>query len=168
MWTPKKIEDLDLSKEEAWEYLTNLAQVVQIKHYPGHEEAEDLKSEALCKAVDMIKAANKPVIRSVRSYLYTGMRNTMSNYLYHLNKTTPLDDMEIPHKDEEPVVINPEQIVRTLRPIASDRSQGIILIILQRVMQGEPLEDVTPPDIDKETERALVIALNKAVRQIRG
>lgn len=168
MKNPTKIEELDPDKTETWEYLTQLATVVQQKHYPGHEEAEDLRSEALIKAIDMITNKEHPQIRSLRSYLYTGMRNTMSNYLYHRNKITPLDDLEIPHTDTEPALVNPEEIVRALAPIASERTQGIVLVTLQRLLQGEQIEDITPPDMNRETERALVVAIHRLIKQVRG
>lgn len=82
------------SSEEIWVELKSLAVIVQRKHYPRAENPDDLISEALLSACEAIeKDKENGNYRNLRSYIYTVMRNTMSNMLFHSNKELPLDDL---------------------------------------------------------------------------
>ena len=52
---------------------------------------EDLKQEGYTKAYEMLKTGNYDPSRDLRTYIYTGIRNSMTNYLYHNNKESHLD-----------------------------------------------------------------------------
>ena len=52
---------------------------------------EDLKQEGFMKAYEMLETGNYDPSKDLRTYIYTGIRNSMTNYLYHLNKENHLD-----------------------------------------------------------------------------
>lgn len=52
---------------------------------------EDLKQEGYLKAYEMLETGNYDPSRDLRTYVYTGIRNSMTNYLYHDRKEKHLD-----------------------------------------------------------------------------
>lgn len=85
--------------------LITLAEIIVRKHfYASVNEKEDLVSIGVVKALCMIKDEKfSPHKGNFTTYLYTGMRNDMHNYLYHQNKfnTVDIDELVETGKDEE-------------------------------------------------------------------
>lgn len=84
--------------------LITLAEIIVRKHfYASVNEKEDLVSIGVVKALCMIKDEKfSPNRGNFTTYLYTGMRNDMHNYLYHQNKfnTVDIDEMLETGEDE--------------------------------------------------------------------
>lgn len=77
--------------------LVTLAEIIVRKHfYASVNDSEDLVSIGVLKALSMIND-NKFVSSkgNFASFLYTGMRNDMHNYLYHQNKFNTVDIDEL-------------------------------------------------------------------------
>jgi len=81
-----------------WGLLKEIAISVQKKYYPVHSYSEDLVQEAILQAVHKLTEV-KYLITAPRSFIYVNMRNTMSNYSYHMNKYIDQDDsvFEVPY-----------------------------------------------------------------------
>lgn len=77
--------------------LVTLAEIIVRKHfYASSNDSEDLISIGVLKALSMIK--DNKFVKSkgnFASFLYTGMRNDMHNYLYHQNKFNTVDIDEL-------------------------------------------------------------------------
>jgi hypothetical protein len=90
--TKKDLEDRDMLSLK----LMDLASIVQRKHYyASTNERDDLISVGVLKALTLIaNGAFAESKGSLLNYIYSGMRNEMHNYLYHLNKVSLLDEGE--------------------------------------------------------------------------
>lgn len=77
------------------EKLMQLAEIIVRKHfYASYKDKDDLVSEGVLKALTMIDEGKWDRSKgSFLSFIYTGMRNSIHNYLYHQNKF-PLVDPE--------------------------------------------------------------------------
>jgi len=51
----------------------------------------DLKQEGYLKAYELLSMGNYDPSRSLRTFIYTGVRNAMTNYMYHYNKENHVD-----------------------------------------------------------------------------
>ena len=73
--------------------LITLAEIVVRKHfYSSSHEKEDLVSIGVLKALSMINDGNFSTKKgNFATFIYTGMRNDMHNYLYHQNKFNLVD-----------------------------------------------------------------------------
>ena len=103
-----QLSEEDLVNEEVLaSKLVTLAEIVVRKHfYASVSEKDDLVSIGVLKALSMI--GDQKFVKSkgnFASFLYTGMRNDMHNYLYHQNKfnTVDIDDMAHDIVDESAV-----------------------------------------------------------------
>ena len=77
--------------------LYSLARIVIFRHfnYINNEVKQDLIAEGVLKALKMIKANYFDPTKSqtgVKNFLYTGMRNEMTNYLYRTRREILVDD----------------------------------------------------------------------------
>lgn len=90
------------------EQLMQLSEIVLNKHYSfvSSYDRDDLKSEAVIKAIELIKEEkfdhNKS---SLKNFLYTGMRNAMQNYLYHNKKEIPQEEFYVGVSDNVSVAL---------------------------------------------------------------
>lgn len=69
--------------------IDNIVIVVFRKHfyYITDKELEaDLKQEGYLKAYELLAEGNYDPTRNLRTFIYTGVRNAMTNYLYHHRK----------------------------------------------------------------------------------
>lgn len=75
-----------------WEYASSLALVVAKRYYRTYD-VEDLVSCAVVNLAEfaMTLEASDVVIRNIRSYFFTRIRNTMSNYVYSASKSVSTD-----------------------------------------------------------------------------
>lgn len=72
-----------------WERIETLTRFILKKHFPTISIYKDLVQIGVVKAAGVI--ANDPEngeYRSLRTYIYTCIRNEISNYLYHTHKRT--------------------------------------------------------------------------------
>lgn len=167
--TYEEARDLLQSNPQAlWEYLKELATVVQRKHYSKHYDPEDLISEATLKGYEMVSSnLLQGDYRSFRSYLYTGMRNCMSNKVYHDSKeSVPLDD--ISYEDiyaSLPQDFVPNSVEEVLKDFPSQYSiyKPLLSGMLQRIIIGERVELFRiPPSLkERNVERLLVLTIWK-------
>lgn len=81
--------------DELGEKLMQLAEIIIRKHfYASYKDKDDLVSEGVLKALTLIDEGKWDRSKgSFVSFIYTGMRNSIHNYLYHQNKF-PLIDPE--------------------------------------------------------------------------
>lgn len=84
MLTEKDLENEDILAKK----LITLSEIVVRKHfYASANDKEDLVSIGVLKALKMIRSNNFENSKgNFATFLYTGMRNDMHNYLYHKNK----------------------------------------------------------------------------------
>ena len=54
----------------------------------------DLKQEGYLKAYELLARGDYDPNKNLRTYIYTGVRNAMTNYMYHSNKETH-EDLEL-------------------------------------------------------------------------
>lgn len=84
-------------KVRFFKQLYKLAEIVLNKHYSyitDPSTKEDLISEAVLKGYELVLQGNFDAKRSsLKNYIYTGMRNEMSNYLYKNKKEVVLDEI---------------------------------------------------------------------------
>ena len=51
----------------------------------------DLKQEGYLKAYELLASGNYDPSKNLRTFIYTGVRNAMTNYMYHHNKESHMD-----------------------------------------------------------------------------
>ena len=51
----------------------------------------DLKQEGYLKAYELLASGNYDPSKNLRTFIYTGVRNAMTNYMYHYNKESHTD-----------------------------------------------------------------------------
>lgn len=71
------------------ELVDNIVEVVVNSYFYWVEDyqlKEDLMQEGYLKAYELLKTGNYDPNQSLRNYLYTGVRNAMTNYNYHAKK----------------------------------------------------------------------------------
>lgn len=76
-------------------HVVKLSEIVINKHfnYITGSERQDLFSEAMIKALTLADQESFDKSKgSYKSYMYTGIRNEMHNYLYHAKKDSPVED----------------------------------------------------------------------------
>lgn len=95
--------------------ILNIIEVVINTHYStiSQQNREDVEQEAFLKMYEKLKSGEFDTARNLRNFLYTVCRNTVHNYLYHVNKqpqieVSDLNTYEI--EDNLPSLITIEQI----------------------------------------------------------
>lgn len=91
------------------QHCEKLAEIVCNKHYNyvKQHDRDDLYSVAIMKAFDLLSKGDYLISSgSLKSYLYTGMRNEMGNFLYHNKKESPIES--------EIIDVNPDLRVHVL------------------------------------------------------
>lgn len=81
------------------EALNNLVSVVISKYFKGYGEIEEFQSIGMLKAIELLESnsfdRNKYTSsQALKNFLFTGIRNSISNYIYHylnLDKELVLD-----------------------------------------------------------------------------
>ena len=78
--------------------ITNIVNVVFRIHFyyiNNYDLEQDLKQEGYLKAYELLAEGNYDPNKNLRTFIYTGVRNAMTNYIYHNKKahgqTTFLD-----------------------------------------------------------------------------
>lgn len=73
------------------ENIVNVVLNMYFNYVTDPDLKEDLKQEGFLKAYEMLKTGNYNPQRDLRTYIYTGVRNSMTNFLYHHKKESNLD-----------------------------------------------------------------------------
>ncbi len=139
--------------------LRKLALIVLHNHYNfvrDYDTQEDLVSAAIMKAIDLcINGVFDPTRGNLRTYLYSGMRNEMQNYVYKKSKLVSVDevyyDQETGHYDNYAASINEDMVYRICDKFDRKGNYHNILIraLKQYGMEGDlvdDLEEVENPD----------------------
>lgn len=72
-----------------WERIESLTRTILRKHFPSISIYKDLIQIGVIKAAQVVmEDPENGVYRSLRTYIYTCIRNEISNYLYHTHKRT--------------------------------------------------------------------------------
>lgn len=67
----------------------NITEVVLRTHFyyvTDRDLQQDLMQEGYLKAYELLSSGNYDPYRNLRTFIYTGVRNAMTNYMYHNNK----------------------------------------------------------------------------------
>lgn len=75
--------------ESMYDLISNIVEVVVNSYFYWVQDAsfkQDLMQEGFLKAYELLRTGNYDPNQSLRNYLYTGVRNAMSNLNYHNNK----------------------------------------------------------------------------------
>lgn len=81
-----------------YDIVDNIVKVVYYKYFnyiKSQDLKEDLMQEGYMKAYELLNNGNYDPNMPLRNFLYTGVRNAMTNYLYHTNKENHVDLEEL-------------------------------------------------------------------------
>lgn len=156
-------KQVSVGDSSAWSLLEELAKTVQRVHYPGVQDSEDLISEAIVRGVDLILNSAENEVRSPRSYIYTRMRNTMSNMMYRrqhdaccsLEDQVSVEAKEAPDSrniDVTPIVDSVFEELGKYRNL-----EGKTLNLVRQMINGQRIDQVEVEG--REQERLLAICL---------
>lgn len=85
----------DINKQVT-EEIKQMAEIVANNHfgYVGYHDREDLISEGITKGFEMILSCKFDPDRGsqLRNYIYTSMRNEMTNYMYRKKREYPVEE----------------------------------------------------------------------------
>lgn len=89
-WLMSEMRDNDGTITKlGWERIGSLTRTILKKHFPSISIYKDLIHIGVVKAAQVITSDPEDgVYRSLRTYVYTCIRNEISNYLYHTHKRT--------------------------------------------------------------------------------
>lgn len=107
-----------VSSNTMFDVIDNIVEVVLNTYFywvKDYQFKEDLKQEGYLKAYELLKAGNYDPNQNLRNYLYTGVRNAMTNLNYHNRKEnhaslTPYDD-DIYEDKDIPTFTSKEQFI---------------------------------------------------------
>lgn len=159
------VRGLQNSSADAWLYLQELAITVWKTHYRKSAGKDDLISEATLKTVECLLSGEVPEdIKNLRSYLYTKMRNTMSNKEYHelKHKHNSLDEVEkIPSRDL--LTVSRPSIERAIDTVFEQLPEYAeykdeVRNRLHLLMQGQRVDGEVPEGLDRRTLERLFTA----------
>lgn len=74
--------------------ITNIVNVVFRIHFyyiTNYDLEQDLKQEGYLKAYELLAEGNYDPNKNLRTFIYTGVRNAMTNYIYHHKKENHVD-----------------------------------------------------------------------------
>lgn len=77
--------------------IDNIVIVVFRKHFyyiTDKDLEQDLKQEGYLKAYELLADGNYDPSKNLRTFIYTGVRNAMTNYLYHHKKEAHSDSTD--------------------------------------------------------------------------
>lgn len=69
--------------------ILNITEVVLHTHFywvTDEDTRKDLVQEGYLKAYELLSSGNYDPYRNLRTFIYTGVRNAMTNYMYHFKK----------------------------------------------------------------------------------
>lgn len=92
-----------MKENSIYNIVENIVTVVFYKHFSYITDnylKEDLFQEGYLKAYELLNNGNYDPSMPLRNFIYTGVRNAMTNYLYHIKKETHMDIDELPKIDK--------------------------------------------------------------------
>nr|DAY17815.1 MAG TPA: RNA polymerase sigma factor [Caudoviricetes sp.] len=89
------------------DYISNLCNIVYSRHFDFYDDKEDLIQEGMIKSIELLYNGNYNPDYSLKNYLYTGIRNTMKNFIYHNSKSVPVEDVILDIVDSK---MNPHEL----------------------------------------------------------
>jgi len=145
-----------------WCFLREIAIGVQKKYYPAHSHADDLVQEAILQAVYKLAAVSYP-ITAPRSFIYVNMRNTMSNYSYHMAKYIDQDDtvFDVPYEDTpyRESDIDASMILKKISPLITKKQIPLFRGLIGELLTRGFCSDLIFGSITRHEARILVIAM---------
>lgn len=150
--------------------LYDLANIVFMKHFAfvGEADRMDYVQEAVLKAISLIEGkVFDPSRGSLRNYLYTGMRNQMTNYRYSFKREIPAEEIFAESDDNEEIntyLDIPLDDVRSVL-IRFPKYQPLACYIVGRLSEmgflvgGVCLRDPVPEEYQTTVERLVTLVL---------
>lgn len=117
--------------------IKNVVTVVFRIHFyyvTNYDLEQDLKQEGYLKAYELLAQGNYDPNKNLRTFIYTGVRNAMTNYMYH-------------HKKESH---------EALETITSQTWQGYEKVTLDGFWKGKIYNEDTEDDVDYKIDLAIV------------
>ena len=85
---------MSLNSNSVEAMINNIVTVVLRIHFyyvTNYDLIQDLTQEGYLKAYELLADGNYDPNKNLRTFIYTGVRNAMTNYLYHHKKENHLD-----------------------------------------------------------------------------
>ena len=85
---------MNLNSNSVEAMISNIVTVVLKIHFyyvTNYDLIQDLTQEGYLKAYELLAEGNYDPNKNLRTFIYTGVRNAMTNYLYHHKKETHTD-----------------------------------------------------------------------------
>ena len=118
--------------------IKNVVTVVFRIHFyyvTNYDLEQDLKQEGYLKAYELLAQGNYDPNKNLRTFIYTGVRNAMTNYMYHTNKESHInitfpfivpDEPEKVYLDKEGnVITNNKEKIEVLKQAEIKRREEI-------------------------------------------
>ena len=83
-----------MQEQSMYDFVENIVTVVFYKYFSyvtNEQTKQDLFQEGYLKAYELLNNGNYDPSMSLRNFIYTGVRNTMTNYMYHHKKESHVD-----------------------------------------------------------------------------
>ena len=83
-----------MQEQSMYDFVENIVTVVFYKYFSyvtNEQTKQDLFQEGYLKAYELLNNGNYDPSMSLRNFIYTGVRNTMTNYMYHHKKENHVD-----------------------------------------------------------------------------
>ena len=83
-----------MQEQSMYDFVENIVTVVFYKYFnyvTNEQTKQDLFQEGYLKAYELLNNGNYDPSMSLRNFIYTGARNTMTNYMYHNKKENHVD-----------------------------------------------------------------------------
>lgn len=97
-----------MQEQSMYDFVENIVTVVFYKYFSyvtNEQTKQDLFQEGYLKAYELLNNGNYDPSMSLRNFIYTGVRNTMTNYMYHHKKENHVD-LEILDKYENVIGVD--------------------------------------------------------------
>lgn len=140
----KDLEDPEVLGEK----LFTLAEIVVARHYYASSARffDDMRSVAVLKALSMIKDDHFDKKKgNFASFIYTGMRNEVHNFLYHENKRDYVDlDVLIDQGEDDNYFVNEEgkvyisyslihSVCMSFMPVFGENIENLVILKLEEI-----------------------------------
>lgn len=87
-----------MKEQSMYDIVDNIVNVVFYKYFSyvtNPQVKQDLFQEGYLKAYELLESGNYDPSMPLRNFIYTGVRNAMTNYMYHSKKETHVDLSEL-------------------------------------------------------------------------
>lgn len=83
-----------MKEQTMYDFIDNIVNVVYYKYFNYNTNPtvkQDLFQEGFMKAYELLNNGNYDPTMSLRNFIFTGVRNAMTNYMYHHRKESHVD-----------------------------------------------------------------------------